>query len=186
MNQRPLPEPNTESLFENLSIDIDSLPHAEHIAFDPIERKYANILYLTTSIFFFVLLILMVTLLIPRLGLLYWVSWASLLLWVFLYLFSMWFAWASVRKKAYAIRDKDISYKTGVFFRQWITIPFNRVQHCEVSRGIFDRMFGLVELKIFTAGGSSSDISIPGLKPDVAHTLKELVINKVDSLDEEE
>jgi len=103
-----------------------------------------------------------------------------------LLIFSLWFASASVDRKSYVLRQKDISYRTGVFFRDWITIPFSRVQHCELSRGILERTFGLAQLHVYTAGGSSSDISIPGLRDDVAMQMKEFVISKIKDLDEEE
>ncbi|NND35356.1 MAG: PH domain-containing protein, partial [Saprospiraceae bacterium] len=65
-------------------------------------------------------------------------------------------------------------------------IPFSRVQHCEIIKGVIDNMIGLVELRIFTAGGSSSDLVIPGLTPDVAFALKEHIIGKISDDDEEE
>jgi len=53
------------------------------------------------------------------------------------------------------------------------SIPFNRIQHTEVNQGPLGRMFDLARVQIFTAGGSSSDISIPGLKVEEAHQLKD-------------
>ena len=165
---------------------IDQLPKAEDIAFIPIEKKYAYVLYLSNCIFFAVLLVVILSVLGSQIGLLHWITFATLLFWVIMLLASLWFSSASVRHQKYAIRDRDISYQHGVFFRQWITVPFNRVQHCEISRGFIDNLFGLADLKVFTAGGSSSDISIPGLNPNTAHDLKELIINKIGHAEEEE
>ena len=47
-----------------------------------------------------------------------------------------------------------------------------------MSQGIIQRMFDLHTLQIFTAGGSNSDLSIPGLKADTAQRIKEFIINK--------
>jgi membrane protein YdbS with pleckstrin-like domain len=88
-------------------------------------------------------------------------------------------------KKAYALRQRDILHKTGLFWRKTIVLPFNRIQHSEVNHGPIDRMYGLASLKLFTAGGSSSDLTIPGLKDEDAHRLKEYITNKT-SWDEEE
>jgi len=87
--------------------------------------------------------------------------------------------------QGYAIRDKDIIYKTGIFFRSSLIIPFNRIQHCEIEQGPIDRLFGLAELSLFTAGGSGSDLKIPGLAQDRANSLKNYITNKV-AQDEEE
>lgn len=88
-------------------------------------------------------------------------------------------------KKGYAVREKDISYKTGLFWKSKTLIPFNRIQHCEVKQGPFERLFGLASLRVFTAGGSGSDLSINGLKRDEANHLKQYIITKT-SADEEE
>ena len=38
-------------------------------------------------------------------------------------------------KKGYLLREKDISYKTGIIFYKQISVTFNRIQHVEVSQG---------------------------------------------------
>ena len=73
----------------------------------------------------------------------------------------------------------------GLIWYSSTVIPFNRVQHCEISQGPIERLFKLSELKIFTAGGASSDMSVPGLNPETAHRLKEYIVIKT-GMDEEE
>lgn len=89
------------------------------------------------------------------------------------------------RKKQYALRERDIIYRHGVIWRSNTVIPFNRVQHAEVSQGPLDRLFNLSRLRIYTAGGSSSDLSIPGLLPYDAERIKHFILNRTVS-DEEE
>jgi len=84
----------------------------------------------------------------------------------------------SFYKKGYAVREKDISYKTGLFFKTKTMIPFNRIQHSEVKQGPIERLFGIASLHIFTAGGSSSDLTIPGLTMEDANHLKQFIINR--------
>ncbi len=172
--------------FENIPIEISSLPRIEDMDFHPIEERYARVLYLTNTIFFAFLFIGLIIFIVTMIGFGHWLSYLLLFIWLFLYLFTLWFSQVSVRQKAYLIRQHDVSFKSGVFFKEWITIPFNRVQHCEVTKGFIDNLFRLAELNIFTAGGSSSDIRIPGLDPEIAFQLKELIIGKISSLDEEE
>ena len=178
--------PERDLLFENSAIELGHLPDIESSQFIPIDRRYAKILYISNTIAFGIILIFLLLFIFLYLGILHWLSYASLLLWMLLLLASFWFASTSVDRKSYFLRQRDISFKTGVFFRDWITVPFTRVQHCELSRGILDRSFGLAELRVYTAGGSSSDISIPGLKDDIAIKLKDFVISKIRDLDEEE
>lgn len=108
--------------------------------------------------------------------------------WLVLFIFmviSLLFVYFGFHKKSYAIRQKDIMYNSGLFWQSSIAIPFNRVQHCEVSQGPIDRFYNLAELKIFTAGGSSSDLSISGLSPETAARIKDFIVVKT-GVDEEE
>ena len=176
----------SDQLFENSVIDIDLLPVIDLKAFTPVERNYANVLYLSTTFFYLIVLVGLAILILVQFGLFSWISYMLLLGWLTFYLLSLWFAGVSVRHKSYLIRSHDISYREGVFFKTWVTIPFSRVQHCEIIKGIVDGMIGLVELRVFTAGGSSSDIVIPGLRPDIAFALKEHIIGEINRHDEEE
>lgn len=102
-----------------------------------------------------------------------------------LLIMSLLFVRAEFKKKSYALRQKDIIYEKGLFWRSSTVIPFNRVQHCEVSQGPIDRFYNLSELKIFTAGGASSDLTIGGLLPETANRIKDFIVTKT-VLDEEE
>jgi len=82
-------------------------------------------------------------------------------------------------KKGYLLRERDISYKTGLIYYKQISVPFNRVQHVEVSQGILGKIFGLSSIKIYTAGGSASDLSIPGLAATDAQKLKAFISEKI-------
>lgn len=82
------------------------------------------------------------------------------------------------KRRSYALRERDLTYKKGWIFSSMITIPFNRIQHTEISRGPIERKFALSTLKIYTAGGSTSDLSIPGLEVEEAEQLKEFVAHK--------
>ncbi|HSO85043.1 MAG TPA: PH domain-containing protein [Draconibacterium sp.] len=82
-------------------------------------------------------------------------------------------------KKGYLLREKDISFKTGLIYYKQISVTFNRIQHVEVSQGILAKLFGLSSVKIFTAGGSASDLSIPGLLTADAQKLKAFISDKI-------
>ncbi len=80
------------------------------------------------------------------------------------------------RYKGYAMREHDIAFRTGLFWRKTTLLPFDRVQHAEVTQGPLQRRFGLSTLKFFTAGGSSVDLKIEGLLSDQAESLRESVL----------
>ncbi len=82
-------------------------------------------------------------------------------------------------KKGYLLREHDVSYRTGLLFYKLTTIPFNRIQHVEVSQNMIEKAIGLSSVKIFTAGGSISDLSIPGLLPEKAHQIESFLLSEV-------
>jgi membrane protein YdbS with pleckstrin-like domain len=95
-------------------------------------------------------------------------------------LFAIWIIFyngVSFHYMGYAVREKDISFKSGWLWRNMTTVPFNRVQHCDFKQGLLDRRFGLARLTIYTAGGQNTDLMIPGLLPETAEKLKAFILH---------
>lgn len=81
--------------------------------------------------------------------------------------------------RAYLLRQRDILFRSGVWWRSETGVPYNRIQHCEIAQGPLEKSFGLATLEIYTAGKNTSDLSIPGLKADVAARIKDHVLGRV-------
>lgn len=92
--------------------------------------------------------------------------------------FIVWVGFNSFKYKGYALRQHDIIFKSGIFFRSTTIISFNRVQHIEINQGPLDRYFNIAGLTLYTAGGSSSDLTIPGLSMEDANRIKEWIMKK--------
>jgi membrane protein YdbS with pleckstrin-like domain len=60
-----------------------------------------------------------------------------------------------------------------------MVIPYNRIQHVALHEGFISRYFGLAKVEIFTAGGSASDIKIPGIAITQAEDIKQLLMGKI-------
>ena len=172
--------------FSNQQVQSESLPTISDITFEKLDPSYRKISVITSFIFCLVLLIayLVVGYFVD---ILYKWPWILLfaLVWSILSGFIIILAIKGYDYEGFAIREKDILYQSGIFFKSVVTIAFNRVQHCEIEQGPVDRMFGLSSLSIFTAGGSSSDLNIPGLAHDKANQLKQFITNQV-ARDEED
>ncbi|MBP3040195.1 PH domain-containing protein [Bacillaceae bacterium Marseille-Q3522] len=54
----------------------------------------------------------------------------------------------------YRIEENELRIEQGVLMKKKRYIPFEKVQSLDVSEGIFHRPFGLVKMKIETAGGA--------------------------------
>ncbi len=163
--------------FTNTPVDLDSLPDYQEITYTKVSVKRLYKVLCIQGVIFILLAIGLLMLrevtdvpyLIPGLG-------AGILL-IFLLLFS--YQYKLQKTLGYALRERDIAYRRGFIFEKTTVIPFNRIQHISTSAGMFDRMFGISNLNIFTAGGSGSDIDIPGLTPQLAARLKDRVANHI-------
>lgn len=172
-------------LFSNTQIDLEGLPEAEQLHIIPLEPAYKKVRYLSASIFGLVMII---------------AAWAMVLLqpdlqpygFILAGLITLLAGWIifyngmAYHYMGYAIREKDITYKSGWWWKSVITVPFNRIQHCDLKQGILDRRFGLSKLTIYTAGGSSTDLMIPGLLPDTAEKLKTFILRATEQSIENE
>ena len=170
--------------FTNEVISELNLPEIEGSDFEKIEKKYRGLMLFRNSLVFAILLLVSgVAYFIPKIDfgitehVVYIIS--ILLLWIF----STAMVFIGFPQKAYLIRQKDISYKTGYFFRKLTTVPLNRIQHVELRQSPLARLFGLSKLIIYTAGGSTSDISIPGLFPEKSEEIKLYLTQKISDED---
>ncbi len=169
-----------ENLFANASIDPSTLPKAEEVEWIPLNKKYLPVSLLSTWIFGLVLAGIFLTVNFVNEGIFKenWKMLAVLGGLVFLFIIITVVSVLGFKHKAYAIREHDILYKSGLIFRKTIALPFNRVQHSEINQGPIERNFDLAQLEIFTAGGSQSDLTIPGLLNDEAQRIKTFVMEK--------
>ncbi len=178
-------------MFENPEIPVDELPQIDTVTWLHMDEKYARRKLADAAITFFILLI-GVTVLRTIFGIAFAEDGLDINLgWMWLIPFLVGvplFVWPfiSVPKKGYAVRDKDIIYKSGVFWRTVTAIPFNRIQHVEKSSTPLDRKFQLASLRLFTAGGSGGDLNIHGLSAKTAEKLRKFILDKIGSSIEQE
>ncbi len=164
--------------FQNLSISINELPKVEEVDFHPIDPKYLKVSLIGSAIFFIILAAGAFAILyfgddITQLGIIITIGVYLLLL-----VWNLTLTILGFKKKKYAIRDRDILYSKGLIWSVRTAIPFNRIQHAEIKQGPIERNFGLSSLKVFTAGGQSSDLVIPGLPNETAQRLKDFILKK--------
>lgn len=166
--------------FQNLSVSPAELPQVKTAEFHQIEKGYLKVTLLSSAIFFLILMIAAFCIIffnddIEGTFMEYGISLGSIL---FFWLLSLIVVIKAFPKKKYALRERDIIYTKGLLWWERTSIPFNRIQHAELKQGPLERIFKLHSLKIFTAGGQSSDLVIPGLPEDTATRLKEFVLGK--------
>jgi len=163
------------------------LPSVSEVTYEALDPKYRAINIVTTALLFIVIAVAL-TIFNYFNGIfeerILWFT--VVIIWVLGFSVFLYKAIRSYDFMGYALRARDIIFKSGIWFRKVVIVPFNRVQHCEIEQGPIDRYFGLATLSLYTAGGSSSDLSINGLPLETANELKFFITKKIGSVDEEE
>ncbi len=172
------------TMFENPEISHEDLPQVDTVSWQSMDPKFVRRL-LTEA----VLALVIVTIGVGGLQVVFNIAFADeniaislRWLWLLVPLLAVpLLSWPviSVPRIGYAIRDKDIIHKSGVFWHTVTAIPFNRIQHVEKSSTPLDRRFGVATLQLFTAGGSGGDLKIHGLPAELAENLRVYILEKV-------
>jgi membrane protein YdbS with pleckstrin-like domain len=166
--------------FTNETIDTNHLPRYEEVPFTPLHAKYKSVVLLNVSIFTCVTLV----------GALIYASFnhdvVTPTIWTFISIGLLvllglvyFFALLGLKKKGFAFRNHDVLYRSGIIATSTMVIPYNRIQHVALHEGLISRYFGLAKVEIFTAGGSASDIKIPGIAKPHAEDIKQLLMGKI-------
>ena len=172
--------------FTNAQIELDGLPALQTVDLLPLEERYLKVMYINTLSTLIVPAGYVVALFIFELYTNLWIAIPLGLVAILISGINFILVKPSFKIKRFAIREQDIIYQSGLLFRSLTVTPYSRVQHCEINRGPLSRLLGLSELNIFTAGGSASDIRIPGLDEHTAKQLCQYVLQKIKHTDEEE
>ena len=79
------------------------------------------------------------------------------------------------RRLGYALDSRLLRVVRGWLFHVDTVVPFVRVQHIDVTRGPFDKLFGTASLVVHTAGTLNSTVLLPGLSPERAGELRDTI-----------
>ncbi len=172
-------------MFQNPEISLDSLPAMDAVSWRPLAARHrrelvlGHVLFLGTALLGIVAgealgFILLPLSLLP--GALIYAA-------VHLVLATVW-ATLALKRKAYALRQRDILYRSGVVWRRITALPFNRIQHVETTSGVLERLLGLASIVIYTAGGTGGDLKIHGLEAADAERLREYILGRAARDDE--
>lgn len=172
-------DPIKAESFSNLQVDVSGLPKVEDVNLQSISGKYLVKLQIgTVTSFLFFSIGLVATFYFSPPQVHQWLWWGV----AFLVVMLVWTFFNNImyiRRSGYALREQDIIFKRGFLFERTTVVPYNRIQHVSVERSFLDKMLNIATVKIFTAGGSGSDISVPGLDPATATSVKEEISSRI-------
>jgi uncharacterized protein len=79
------------------------------------------------------------------------------------------------RRLRYRLTGQVLQVLRGWLFHTDTVVPLVRVQHLDVTRGPLDKMFGTASLVVHTAGTHNSIVSLPGLSPEGAAEMRDVI-----------
>jgi membrane protein YdbS with pleckstrin-like domain len=164
--------------FTNETIDTTALPRFEFVPYTPLHAAYWKVLLINMGVLMAITAIGVGVLFVnvPELA-----GYEVKIIGGLLVLFGLilFFVRLGFSKKGFAFRNHDVLFRQGVIATNIMVIPYNRIQHVALHEGIISRIFGLAKIEIFTAGGNSSDLEIPGIKKEHAENIKQLLMGKI-------
>jgi membrane protein YdbS with pleckstrin-like domain len=75
----------------------------------------------------------------------------------------------------YRLTQKLLQVVRGWLFHVDTVVPLVRVQHIDVTRGPLEKMFGVATLVVHTAGTHNSIVTLPGLAPERAAQIRDII-----------
>ena len=162
----------------NESVPIDELPALEEASLTPVSRRFAPYRVFSTLAFWVPLALIVglaplgadVSMLLrAALGVLVLAAGVG----------SATLAWVEARRRAFGLRQEDLIHVSGLLVRRTTVLPVCRIQHVETATGPLERAFGLMRLTCFTAGGSSADLVLAGLRPQTAEQVRQYLLQRV-------
>jgi hypothetical protein len=164
--------------FINETIDTSQLPKFEEVQFSVLDANYWKVTVINVFFFFLIIGAGLAVLMFFNRGLLFFAVGILAAYFILLFLVLL-LSRVGFKKKGFAFRTHDVLFRHGIIATNTIVIPYNRVQHVALHEGFISRYFGLAKIEVFTAGGSASDIEIPGIKKEQAENIKQLLMGKI-------
>jgi membrane protein YdbS with pleckstrin-like domain len=82
----------------------------------------------------------------------------------------------------YELQSDSFKKESGIIWKKYVSIPYNRIQNVEIKRGLIERCFGLSNLRIQTASRGTglyvTEGNLPGLSLVVAEELRDEIVQR--------
>lgn len=169
---------------ENVQVELATMLQARDVSFEPISPRYFTVIIIRWTLFLLVIL-----------G-----GWAAIAYFNdmplsvsagigggFLAAACIWLVVMRLgfKYRGIAVREYDVIFRSGFINITEILVPYNRVQHVKLTRGIWEKMLGLSALYIYTAAGGNHNLSIAGLKAVDAEKIKSYIMDKIKITEED-
>lgn len=160
----------------NNQIYPDTITPVEELRFDPVSRKYRAVQMVLAAIAYMLLGGVATLLLLADSP--WWCVAAEALIAISL-VANLMILRKAYQFKGYALREHDITYRSGVIFPTVTTIPFARIQQVSISQNPVSKYYGLCSVDITNGAQGLSSVTIPGLSVEKAESIKNAVTRQL-------
>lgn len=160
----------------NHQINHEEVTAVDRLQFESLDRRYKSAHITGTILVYILLMALALLLLLTEWP---WTCFAAETAIAVVGIINLALLPKAYRFKGYALREHDISYRTGVMFPKTTTIPFRRIQQVSVIQNPVARLFGLYSVEIVNGAQLPSPLIIPGLSHERANQIKNLVTERL-------
>ncbi len=181
----PLPEERQMAAlprFSNDAIDPGLLPEFQRASLHPVSPRFVYYAVTANVVSWAVVIALVIA--VPRLPMVNFElpAWLPLVP-LALMLWSCLVGALDANRRRWVLREHDLIYRSGLIWQRTAILPFARIQHVETASGPIERLFGLMRVKCFTAGGMSADLTVEGLERDAARRVRQYLLEQISDED---
>ena len=163
----------------NYQLYIETTDKVHNLVLSPLEHKYLNVQYIKIVLVYLSLMLLSTfILLIDEFDYRYTPVLCMECIFGVALCFNLIIVPKAYRFKGYAIREYDITYRSGIVFPSIVTVPFCKIQQVSIRQNPITRLFGLYAVDLVNGAQNLDSIRIPGLTEENAHRIKTLVIER--------
>lgn len=155
---------------------MEEVSPVEELHYEPVDRRYRTVQLVLTVLGYLLLAVLALLLLLLDDSV--WMILAESIIIVALVtnLIIVRKAWSF---KGYALREYDITYRSGIIFPTITTIPYKRMQQVSVKQNPVSKIFNLYSVEVVNGAQALSSLTIPGLTEERAALIKSIVIERM-------
>lgn len=162
----------------NHQIEIEKTDMVDNLHFHPISPEYRSVQLAYATVAY--ILLASVALLLLLVDNTWWCIAAEVAI-AFSFIINLVILREAYRFKGYALREHDITYRSGVIFPKTTTIPFNRVQQVSISQNPVTKFFELYAIDVVNGAQGFSSLVIHGLPTAEADAIKSIITQKINN-----
>lgn len=99
-------------------------------------------------------------------------------------IFGIWYGSKYLERMRFSMRQKHMHVRKGVLIYNHTLIIYENIQDIHIVQGIWDRIFGMYRMIVYTATvDSKASTAIPGLKKEDAESFKKAIFEKIRGAD---